>query len=376
MRLNNTQTNYFYGNSIFQGGLSALSGTTFTNTIFTTTSALSVINTGIGPALYVAQAPGDYDIASFYDKDGIEVLHIGNAPVAGTTGKVGINESNPGAELTVKGAISASGSLSAFAADGSNHFLAGSLAAGTNTRATGTRSTAIGLYSSATATGAMAFGRYASASNSRTFVWQGKDTTIPFSSTRADQFAISANGGAYLVGNVGINTDANDQALTVVGTISTNNHKSSSDWNSVYTSFNTQSAANASVYTTTNTNSANWILQNGNTFGGAMVIGTNDSFSISVKTNGAQRLLITNTNHRFYGNVSMGTGVDSSERLTVNGNISANGTVYASNKWVYSDPSLVPSSPAPSAITNIVTLSQAAYNALGSYSSTTLYIIV
>ena len=108
MRINNTQTNYFYGDAVFQGGLSALSGATFTNTVFTSTSALSVINTGIGPALYVAQAAGNYDIASFYDKDGIEILHVGNAPTPGSTGKIGINESNPGAELTVKGAISGS----------------------------------------------------------------------------------------------------------------------------------------------------------------------------------------------------------------------------------------------------------------------------
>jgi len=274
MRINNTQTNYFYGDAVFQGGLSALSGAVFTNTIFTSTSALSVINTGIGPALYVAQAAGNYDIASFYDKDGIEVLHVGNAPIPGATGKIGINESNPGAELTVKGAISASGSLSATAVAGNWHVLAGSVAIGNETRATGTRSTAIGFFSSATAVGAIALGRYASASNSRSFVWHGRDTTTPFSSTRADQFAVSANGGVYLVGNVGINTDLNDQALTVVG------------------------------------------------------------------------------------------------------NVSASGTMYASNKWVNSDPSLVPSSPAPSTITNIVTLSQAAYNALGSYSSTTLYIIV
>lgn len=108
MRINNTQTNYFYGDAVFQGGLSALSGATFTNTVFTSTSALSVINTGIGPALYVAQAAGNYDIASFYDKDGIEILHVGNAPTPGATGKIGINESFPGAELTVKGAISGS----------------------------------------------------------------------------------------------------------------------------------------------------------------------------------------------------------------------------------------------------------------------------
>ncbi len=161
-------------------------------------------------------------------------------------------------------------------AQGSSSIASGnySFAAGESTLASGIRSTAIGINSSATAVGAIALGRYAAAINSRTFVWQGRDTTIPFSSTRADQFAISANGGVYLVGNVGINTDDNVHALNV------------------------------------------------------------------------------------------------------RGNVSITGTVSASNKWVYSDPTLVPSSPAPGAIVNIVTLSQAAYNALGSYSSTTLYIIV
>ena len=115
MRINNTQTNYFYGDAVFQGGLSALSGATFTNTIFTTTSALSVVNTGVGPALYVSQAAGSYDVASFYDGDGVEVLHVGNALGGGDPkGKIGINESNPGAELTVNGNISANGTITAY----------------------------------------------------------------------------------------------------------------------------------------------------------------------------------------------------------------------------------------------------------------------
>jgi len=107
MRIANTQTNYFYGDTVFQGGLSALSGTTFTNTIFATTTALSIINNGTGPALYVSQAAGSSDVASFYDGDGVEVLHVGNAAGGGNPkGKVGINESDPDAELTVNGAIS------------------------------------------------------------------------------------------------------------------------------------------------------------------------------------------------------------------------------------------------------------------------------
>ena len=107
MKIYNTQKNIFNDDVVIYGGLSALSGATFSNTIFTTTSALSVVNTGPGPALYVFQAAGNSDVASFYDGDGIEVLHVGNASGGGNpNGKVGINESFPGAELTVNGAIS------------------------------------------------------------------------------------------------------------------------------------------------------------------------------------------------------------------------------------------------------------------------------
>jgi hypothetical protein len=96
--------------------LTALGTSTFQNTIFTTTSALSVVNLGPGPALYVYQAAGPYDVASFYDGDGIEVLHVGNAQPGGK-GFVGINESFPGAELTVNGAISSNGTITAEGGD-------------------------------------------------------------------------------------------------------------------------------------------------------------------------------------------------------------------------------------------------------------------
>ena len=97
----------FINNNLTVGGsLTALGTATFANTLFTTTSAVSVVNTGPGPALYVYQASGPYDVASFYDGDGIEVLHVGNAGPGGL-GKVGINESFPNEELTVRGSISA-----------------------------------------------------------------------------------------------------------------------------------------------------------------------------------------------------------------------------------------------------------------------------
>ena len=50
----------FEKNVTIQGNLTALGTSTFNNTIFTTTSALSVVNLGPGPALYVYQASGPY----------------------------------------------------------------------------------------------------------------------------------------------------------------------------------------------------------------------------------------------------------------------------------------------------------------------------
>lgn len=102
----------FEQNVTINGNLTALGSSTFKNTIFTTTSALSVINTGPGPALYVFQSSGPYDVASFYDGDGIEVLHVGNAQGGDNPlGKIGINTSFPSTELTVNGQISSNNTI-------------------------------------------------------------------------------------------------------------------------------------------------------------------------------------------------------------------------------------------------------------------------
>lgn len=95
---------------IIQGTLNALGSASFVNTIFTTTSSISVVNLGEGPALYVFQTAGPHDVASFYDGDGIEVLHVGNAQPSGL-GRIGINTGEPNVELTVNGSISATGNV-------------------------------------------------------------------------------------------------------------------------------------------------------------------------------------------------------------------------------------------------------------------------
>ena len=103
------------GNLTINGRLTALSSATFVDTIFTTTTALCVVNTGYGPAIYVQQQ-GAFDIASFYDADAlIEVLHVGN------NGYVGINTSYPNVSgLTVNGEISASSVIYAFKGNSNN----------------------------------------------------------------------------------------------------------------------------------------------------------------------------------------------------------------------------------------------------------------
>jgi hypothetical protein len=102
---------YVGGNMTISGNLTALGNSYFANTLFTTTSSISVVNYGTGPAIYAFQSSGNQDIASFYDGDGVEVLHVGNCPPGELYGKVGINESNPNKELTIRGSVSASGTL-------------------------------------------------------------------------------------------------------------------------------------------------------------------------------------------------------------------------------------------------------------------------
>ena len=95
------------GNVTIYGDLSSSGTQTFANTVFSTTSALSVINVGSGPALIVSQT-GTGDIASFYDTDySLEVLHVGGQN--SSFPNVGIKVSSPNKDFTVKGEISASG---------------------------------------------------------------------------------------------------------------------------------------------------------------------------------------------------------------------------------------------------------------------------
>ncbi|CAB5226289.1 hypothetical protein UFOVP760_68 [uncultured Caudovirales phage] len=91
------------------GNLTATGTTTFANTVFSVTSALSVIHVGSGPAMYVGNS-GDGDIASFYDIDAnVEVLHVGGNN--GSFPNVGVKTSTPNVDFTVNGQISANNTI-------------------------------------------------------------------------------------------------------------------------------------------------------------------------------------------------------------------------------------------------------------------------
>jgi len=89
------------GSAVFSS-VSALTAN-FLQTVVSTTSALSVVNDGTGPALYVQQ-DGNEPIAHFIDKTGDDIVFADN-------GYVGIGTFEPAEKLTVSGNISANGQV-------------------------------------------------------------------------------------------------------------------------------------------------------------------------------------------------------------------------------------------------------------------------
>lgn len=92
------------GNVLILGSISALGEMSYLDTVVSVTSALSVVNTGTGPALTVVQN-GIQPIARFIDRDGgsnanRDALFIQN------NGLIGMGTNDPQARLTVNGSIS------------------------------------------------------------------------------------------------------------------------------------------------------------------------------------------------------------------------------------------------------------------------------
>ena len=92
------------GDTTISGNLSVLGDFTYIDTIVSVSSALSVINHGSGPAIYIEQTGVDQPIAKFVDTEGGVIIFDDG-------GKVGIGTAAPDEVLTVVGNISASGAV-------------------------------------------------------------------------------------------------------------------------------------------------------------------------------------------------------------------------------------------------------------------------
>ena len=95
-----------FQNLTLNGNLSVLGDLSYLNTVVSVTSALSVVNAGTGPALYIKQS-GTQPIAYF---DGVEVVGgVSSTILFADNGFVGLGIATPQERLVVAGSISASG---------------------------------------------------------------------------------------------------------------------------------------------------------------------------------------------------------------------------------------------------------------------------
>ena len=168
----------------------------------------------------------DYELGTFFN---IVVASRSNitGDIVATTDEIGAN-SNNGYLFDNAGTFShaegdttvASGQASH--AEGGNTTASGnySHAEGTSTTASGANSHAEGVITTARGNTSHAAGSYAEAAHDRSWIWKGSTATNIISTTRTDQFMVSAAGGVYIPGNVGIGTAANDRALTIAGSVS------------------------------------------------------------------------------------------------------------------------------------------------------------
>jgi hypothetical protein len=231
------------GDVTITGNLTALGTTLFQNTVFTTASTLSVINTGPGPALYVYQSSGPYDVASFYDGDGIEVLHVGNANPNGL-GRIGINESFPNIELTVRGSVSATGTVFASAINISTRILS----AGVNLLDIFTDDQTL----------------YYTESSAQLSILNGN--TVSLSSINS---TFAANSGKYELVYTNVQSNSSNWQATY-----TNVQSNLANWNNAYNTA-TVYQTNSASYATQNYVNVNFLALSGGTISGPVRINNN-----------------------------------------------------------------------------------------------------
>ena len=298
---------------------------TFGKTIVSTTSALSVINNGTGPALTVQQ-DGSHPIAHFIDKNGKDIIFHDD-------GKVSIGSRTAVEQLTVTGNISATGGintaggLSAMNVLSANNYFAGNVGIGTTSPAqklhvAGT----IRTHTNATTKYIDLFG-----GNSGNFIdTYGNSLYIRYGGDTSKGIILNSSG------NVGIGTTAPAEKLTVAGNISANGGITAS-----CSSCNSTFAGNVGIGTATpaptsgsrktlhvkDTTNGVELRAEGN---GSIVnikalsegfIGTQSADKFHLQTNNANQVTIDST-----GKVGIGT-TSPQEKLTVTGNLTATGSI-------------------------------------------------
>ena len=212
-------------NLTIYGNLSTLGDISYLDTHVTVTSAMDITNIGTGPALTVTQT-GEQPVALFYDELGHPALYVEGT--ASKPGWVGVGNTNPSVALSVTGSISALSSLYI----NQNATIIENLSAFghvrfTKTLSQGSFTDAIGNYSHAEGRNTVAKGAYShaegamsTAAQDYTFIWSDGNTgtlTQNVSTTRTGQFMVSASGGTFIPGNMGIGIDLNTDKLSVGG---------------------------------------------------------------------------------------------------------------------------------------------------------------
>ena len=183
-------------------------GTLSANGNVTVVGTISGQNTNV--ALNASRAPGLYSLAC---GSGVASGDYSHAQGANTTAS-GIISHAEGNNTVASGQSSHAEGHYTVASGFYSH------AEGNVTVASGNASHAEGEGTAASGSASHAAGGYAKAAHDRSWIWKGSTNTVVLSTTRTDQFVVSAAGGLFLNNAVGINTDSVSNALTVNGNIS------------------------------------------------------------------------------------------------------------------------------------------------------------
>ena len=307
------------GNVTIFGDLSSTGTQTFANTIFATTSSLSVVHVGSGPAVWVGNN-GSGDIASFYDIDqGVEVFHIGGAN--GDFPNVGVKTSSPNKDFTVNGEISATGDI----------WTSGRILSGGQELLSLIQPSIENVYNTVNANSAVNWNYQGADLKALSGSWQGTYTNystssasyatsnfvqsnfLPLSGGNVNGVFEAGSGSVTLFvssGIVGINTEFPNHSLTVVGNISSSSiiysdNGNSNQWNSVYTTVQAKSATEWDNALANSYARSNFLPLSGGTVSGSI----SASGVISASASNIKINVVNNSSNRIFTNADNNTVV-------------------------------------------------------------------